>query len=565
MWSPRGLMVVGHDRLQNVVACETTHLTVFAVLETTLKCSNLGVLSQHTLEQLGSTDWHRRPGAILILAGLVTGALVLIFAARYDLRNRRNLLWDDCILLTRNAAFNQEKHERESWGICVKRMCQAIHGRKLGRWIIGKLTRFAAASDTWVNADDIHLFIFAFQADSEDILAVAHSDIKPATGRRSANGKQFVSTVVSQGRALQVQVTQRAEHFILEESFWGRVWKLLKVVHPCIECLHVSVITPTLSRAACHVASVFGVFFTNALFFGNFVGDTCAVGGVWDTLHRQIWIGVSSYMLSGLPILLISFLQLRDFIYREDWDAQTRRNKVLTWVAFDVLLALSAGTFVLLSCFYAICFIASTNEVIELKWLFSTATSLICKFVFLPLLQAMAYASTVSIILFTYRGDRIHDVVQHSILCVGGKTLDAADKVTTAQLEGALNIQRRMRGVLARRHVDRLRRAQAAPRALQADTAVLARFGPTMAADTAVELGLDDDDGSFTPREDAGLRSRRKYSPDDCGGLEERVGPSMAADTIVELSWDDDDGLYFPRQDAGTLRSSADAAAHRHG
>merc|ERR1719329_382339 len=114
----------------------------------------------------------------------------------------------------------------------------------------------------------MQFFIFAYQCDAEDTLAVVKRTSTPDSVL-SANAEDFITVVVLAGRTLEIAANHSIGEFMQDMPFKTRIWKLWLALNPCICITNLSVLYPVVPRVCVELLGILWAIVGGALFYIN--------------------------------------------------------------------------------------------------------------------------------------------------------------------------------------------------------------------------------------------------------------------------------------------------------
>jgi len=125
--------------------------------------------------------------------------------------------------------------------------------------------------------------------------------------------------------------------------------------------------------------------------------EDCVAKGMWDGVFQKVWLGLLSSLVATIPLVAVSALNRRAFVFDEDWNCEKRKRYVQYWRRMDYILW-SIGLLYVVACsFFVICFLANITDEDQAGWMVSAVTTLVMTFVLKPILVAGLHASVVTV------------------------------------------------------------------------------------------------------------------------------------------------------------------------
>lgn len=455
-WSTRGVRYVGAGDQIGTVVCETTHLSLFAVIVAEFKlifaCSNAAVLTRRSFDNALNNLSVPRPAALLYVGALLGCCLTTLIAAWHDWRNKKKLAWSEDIFLTRceeckslSAKFTED----------IKFLLTSILKCKLTTLILDKCVLVLAANSSGVHMHDVPLFLRLSQAQAMDMHT---KSMQPSA---TVSTRWFHEKVTVFGAEIQDHAENSITTFVSSSNILRRWWVIFKITHPWMSLFQLSVKTTAAIRAMLLSSHLLGGLFVNALLFEQVAKNTalledidprCVVDGPGATILRNICLGICSSLIGVVPLLIIGLLQRRDFMYDEKWDEQRRWKQIRTWALFDLLTWLLGVLYIAVASVFVLLFAANVNELTAMCWCVSAATLLVKQLLVTPMVSSGFCATWISSHLLR-RGslDEMSSKCFQDLMRIGGANEEEFWDIHQRRIEAIVNIQRFFRKRKARR------------------------------------------------------------------------------------------------------------------
>jgi len=173
---------------------------------------------------------------------------------------------------------------------------------------------------------------------------------------------------------------------------------LLVRIHPMTSILERSLLMPRAVRAMLAAAKSFGALASSAYFFaasGSAFSEAadpmCVTEGVAAALVKSCFIGFGSFIISGLPLVVLVSLHTRNMTYvKSDEEAKKILRK---WEVKKSILWVVAAVYTLLCMTYVVSFQANVTSTDSLKWCTSAMSSLFNSWILVPSVIALSMAS----------------------------------------------------------------------------------------------------------------------------------------------------------------------------
>eukprot|EP00928_Gymnodinium_smaydae_P020507 TRINITY_DN17924_c0_g1_i1.p1 TRINITY_DN17924_c0_g1~~TRINITY_DN17924_c0_g1_i1.p1 ORF type:complete len:818 (-),score=124.44 TRINITY_DN17924_c0_g1_i1:143-2392(-) len=436
-WMSDGLVTVWAN---DSVTCETDHLTLFALVllpfeeaRLAIACSNIGILAPDKLANIFRGTWPTRTPAIVLNTSFCIYIVVMLCAYFFDRSHRQNCTWKreflliegeeesvcwlkevwrdvvqtlilDTIGVVKNAdklkfvaAARDAEAEGEDDEVGEQAWASARDAKKASCCLCFQIKRFAHAftkfaavsllsGQTQVEKDDLRHHIQlskASSADSEEERKKVGQQVSPIVLKRVHRGHS--DTFGDEIR--DANPLQDIGILILSQT-------------PIHGTFRYSVFISSSMQAALLGASMIGPAMLSALFFSTTgealsleSSDACSVENYSSRYYiRNIIVGMFSWLLTTLPLLLLTYMVKKKFVTRKQWDDASKRRQLFRWDVQDNLVYWGLVVYTLFCELFCLSFLANVNPKDESKWLIAVATVLAEDFVIGPVIVALILA-----------------------------------------------------------------------------------------------------------------------------------------------------------------------------
>eukprot|EP00928_Gymnodinium_smaydae_P090812 TRINITY_DN7453_c0_g1_i2.p1 TRINITY_DN7453_c0_g1~~TRINITY_DN7453_c0_g1_i2.p1 ORF type:complete len:898 (-),score=135.05 TRINITY_DN7453_c0_g1_i2:96-2789(-) len=301
-----------------------------------------------------------------------------------------------------------EEPEQEPEGIDSKE----VSGPKAEETIVG--TCFRARCSAWFHKRllDIVRFgavsILSVQASvqKDDLRHHIHLS-KNCNGKSDDEDKEYKADVMNQisPYILKQTYSVHATTFglgIERFSYFRCMWALLSSQNPVHGTLRYSVFISASMQAALLAASIFGPGFLAALFFsasGAVLSidspEACSLEqGSAREIFRNIFVGLISWLLTTLPLLLLAYVVKKSFVRRKGWDEKAKARFLLYWNLRNSVVYCGLVLYCIFCVIFIFSFLANVDPRDEYKWLVAASTVIVEDFVVQPLIVTLVIGVT---------------------------------------------------------------------------------------------------------------------------------------------------------------------------
>jgi len=158
-------------------------------------------------------------------------------------------------------------------------------------------------------------------------------------------------------------------------------------------------------RALLLMVRLIGAITANALWFAGSGGglawdsETECFSDVHGRAVKQIAMGVTSAVVSSLPVLLLSLCNTRSFRPVDGFSDEKLRCLLRWWLLSDVLVVVAAVIFNLVCSFFLLSFLARLSLQDQWDWVSRTVATVSVEFVLTPLLLSLFWSMAASVVL----------------------------------------------------------------------------------------------------------------------------------------------------------------------
>jgi len=442
-WSFEGVETL--DATANSISCATRHLSLFgailAELEALAICSNAEVMTPAGLSKIARFGpWLYRPTFIGVLLVFFAHLAFLVVGILRDKQDKKCEQFTDRFFLTTDPAFEKHKstcskHLKEVFSdefhdvqrhlehdISTIRTKQSplmvLVSSVFSKYMIF-LSRYNAAATG--NVDLKTLKFIQKRTKKTDKYHRQEDSLRPS--QQSGNDE-----LTNSNKNKHLSATFKSCHE-LPESFAGddhfsqlsksvdeqvHLWhgklddnplafprqflNLFRTIHPLSTLLQRNLLISRSVRAMLAMAKSFGALGSSAFFFvasGSAFSDAsdprCNTQGVIAALVRNVSVGIISFIIAGLPIIILVSLHGREMTYvltNKEAEKQLKIWKIKNAVVW------CTGVFYTLFCLlYVVSFQANIGPVDSLKWGTSATATLLQSWVLVPAILAFSMAA----------------------------------------------------------------------------------------------------------------------------------------------------------------------------
>lgn len=365
-WSVDGMAEVPDQ--QGAFKCSTTHLTVFAVIfaRPRIECFAIGerLFSEDGFRALSDSAWLLRPAALCFAGAVVLQVALVERSRRADRRASKQRLWNDGDLF--------------------------VGGRSevlVGKAKLTQMVRDMASVESTASVCD-RLAVARAKG-------VARQDVRGLVDAAAAGSAGALDSALGQS-------VLKAQPDILVD-FWSagfstRVRILFWAMHPWLDMGHLGLTLRASHRALLFSARLSSSAALGALFFAVWDGSSSRTSddecgrGVWSLVGRNVLVGLVAATLSTLPLMLISRLPRRRFIYGEGWNDRSKALYIFYWKFTDVAFVAATMSYTMSCTFLVAIYLANASVESGLHWVFSVAVGMARDIIVLPAVAAATLA-----------------------------------------------------------------------------------------------------------------------------------------------------------------------------
>lgn len=201
--------------------------------------------------------------------------------------------------------------------------------------------------------------------------------------------------IVSQISDRQDAILKFMEGFSIYHSF-SLLFSFFVAAHPTWGVFSFSMFSTASMEAIVVCASLMGPAMLAALFF-TVSGDALTINSYADcevTGAREFWrnvaVGLISWGVSTLPLLLTGSLMKRHFVHKHEWSYSDKMRWLRWWRWQDRILYYGLLLYCIGCALFVACFLANVREEDEYMWIISLITTLVEDFFIAPLCIALA-------------------------------------------------------------------------------------------------------------------------------------------------------------------------------
>ncbi|CAJ1401305.1 unnamed protein product [Effrenium voratum] len=393
-WSTDGMTLVGSTN--NTQICETSHLSIFAIIEMVIEqsiqaldCSTAGqLLTQKAFRQLGANgDWIQHDAAVAIICMICLFCIFWWMACRQDWAAGRNLPRKTReAILFRLADESPDRDVGLIWLLYHHPVAAASHGLRV-------LRKLPAAPRLAV--------LYSLELDHARRSRLHLKSLNAVRSKGSAKPNSAVAHALSdiQQRYDVYGNAEDSVNAILSSSFWRRALTLWISLHPMLVLLQSCMFTPAKVRVALIFARVFGAGLGNAVFFANDDPDCSRSHGFWPDIVREVTVGVCSALMSSGVVLALFLLQKQSVVEKQEWTESLIQGQKCRWRCRAATFWLVWLLYMLGSLCYLCLFVGNFPASEGSAWLRATVVSLLQHQVAAPLAMALTLSLLISAVI----------------------------------------------------------------------------------------------------------------------------------------------------------------------
>jgi len=375
-----------------------------------IRCSNVELLTSDGFSKLGDDEWWYQPGAVLFWILIAVQVTVTIsigerYSAQKQLRG-----WRDEYLLTSSVAFSDKTRKDVKTALLIDGekptpseppvftlpgmsntlacQCkllavawqQGVHHEDLGVILKGAVNKRvideSKARRAWSN---------------QDVGKVIYDPAKLAVAAA-------VKDLASETKKLLEDPKDKKKKW-REEGFLHRTWVLFRAGHSWLSLGRFSFTVPPPFRALMLHMRMHGSLFCNAILLSiagassKDGGDACNPVEFWENLGSNIVIAIVSGILSLVPLALIGMPAFRQFIYRDPWNETAKLNFLQKQRVQHRILWFVGLSYVFFCSLFVSVFLANAGDGSSADWLTAGFTNLIMSVIINPLIWALILAA----------------------------------------------------------------------------------------------------------------------------------------------------------------------------
>jgi len=462
-WSHEGVVWVPSS--DDSLVCSTMHLTVFSVVLKDIpkvyvrgsECISAEVM---TSEGLASIRWYKhwlfRPATFFLLAISSFNVWLIFMAMRLDRRHHQQGDFKQDILFTSLSDKKATKDANPSLTCCARiaELPVSIIASELGHlyatkhWVSlydlhklhheckGKLmVRLGTRSLTemtpeWIfekkrcpNGHSLQRAIANINECYCDVCGQVKYKEAILFGCRFCDYDQCESCY-KKGNATSPLAHFRGEQVVFnlqrlvrestDRGFWEEVIAEFNAVNPVVDLWHFSILHPSSIRALELAIKTEAAFMVCALFLQNVTHegtldwksrkDVCIPDDVALLAIEKVWVGICSTVVSSLPMMIVSSLNVRQVVFDDNWTHDKKLDYIRQWKRMDLYGWTIGPLFCIALTFYNIAFLANVTEKDQYNWLVASMTSVALTFLITPVALSVGHVAVVKALLY-YRPD----------------------------------------------------------------------------------------------------------------------------------------------------------------